>query len=473
MCILKNICAYYEEYRVCILTNITKTLPHLLILVIFIVINIINYKYKLRIKNENDKLTSLSYLDSVGNLLVRDLKSVSNTSDDYSKLFLFKNFSTKKYSVNHISSTEDIFNIKPYAVYVKNAERELVLDLQELRENLNQIFPAFLGYAIAINNSNIVLEVENNQILNVQKDYKIDLNNTLNIKVGIKPGSSFNLLNKEKLFNNQLFIFFCSLLGCLLFLYFYLKKKQEIEKRLDILESDLCNERKINTSFTNSKRASQFLTKLFIKKATEIYIKHETGISNGTENIVMQNIVPCNYLFPMSLYDSSSSTIDLPSLIKSLEEYFAPYFITTAIRIKNNIDKIEINCAMEILYQLLFSLIFNLIEFMDKQSDTPKMILINFTKQKIIIEYDSFPLDEEKMTYLSEAVISEYGDIFLLSCGKLFKSLNEHQFKYKISSSLSKNMIEILYPTVKKEKKEIEDGLVLDFSKYAKRTLCK
>ena len=62
-------------------------------------------------------------------------------------------------------------------------------------------------------------------------------------------------------------------------------------------------------------------------------------------------------------------------------------------------------------------------EFVDKQSEVPKTMVINFTEKKVIINYDSFPLDEERMISLSDTITLEYMDIFLLNCRKIFKSL--------------------------------------------------
>ena len=72
-------------------------------------------------------------------------------------LFLFKKFSTINRSINeNIIKNEplDSIKIKPYAIYIKNSSEEFILDLQELREILNKIFPTFISYTIAINNYN-------------------------------------------------------------------------------------------------------------------------------------------------------------------------------------------------------------------------------------------------------------------------------------------------------------------------------
>ncbi|WP_341757334.1 hypothetical protein [Candidatus Tisiphia endosymbiont of Ditula angustiorana] len=244
----------------------------------------------------------------------------------------------------------------------------------------------------------------------------------------------------------------------------YLKITKIIEERLSILEHDLHEERKINNTLLSNKKINQKLKKLFIKKATEMYIKQEMGIILGNEKII-QNISPSDYLFPMCLYDTSPEKINIVNLTKSLKEYFSPYFIRVALKIKKTIDTININCATEVFYQLIFSLIFNLMEFMDRQSEVPKIMEIRFTEKKVIIEYDSFPLNEERMVDISETIVLEYMDVFLLSCRKIFKSLKEHKFEYSVSSTDESNIVEIIYPIVINKSVQKQEQ-VLDFAKY-------
>ena len=443
-----------------------KTL-YVVTIVIFLTFNTTIYSYFLYTQKEKDELMLTGYLDSVGNLLLHDLKIATNNSIYSKTFFLFKKFSTINRNINeNIVKTEPLngIKIKPYAIYIKNSAEEFILDLQELREILNKIFPTFISYTIAINNYNIALGEDSNQTFDVRKDYTIDSNTTLTIQAGIKQDSNFYLLNKKKLHKKILITTISSCLSCLFFLYFYLKIKTRIEEKFDILEEELHEERKINKALLSNKKINQRLNKLFIKKATEMYVKQELGVISGDEHII-KNISPSNYLFPMCLYDSSSEKINIVNLIESLEGYFSPYFITTALKIKTTTDIVNINCTTEVFYQLIFSIIFNLMEFMDKQSEVPKTMVINFTEKKVIINYDSFPLDEERMISLSDSITLEYMDIFLLNCRKIFKSLKEHKFEYGISSEGEQNTVEIIYPIVINDAEQ-KEGQVLDFYKY-------
>jgi hypothetical protein len=437
-------------------------------IVIFLTFNITIYSYFLYNQQKKDELILTGYLDSVGNLLLQDLKIATTNNSIYSKtFFLFKKFSMFNSNIKENIVKTEPFNsikIKPYAIYVKNSAEEFIPDLQELREILNKIFPTFISYTIAINNYNIALGEDSNKTFDIRKDYVIDSNTALTIQAGIKEYSDFYLLNKKKLYTNTLIIIIFSCLSCIFFLYCYLKIKTRIEERFETLEDELHQERKINKALLSNKKINRLLNKLFIKKATEMYVKQELGVTSGDEYII-KNISPSNYLFPMCLYDSSSEKINIVNLIESLEGYFLPYFITTAIKIKTTVDMVHINCTTEVFYQLIFSIIFNLIEFMDRQSEIPKTMVINFTEKKVIINYDSFPLDEERMINLSDTIILEYMNIFLLNCRKIFKSLKEHKFEYSISSENEQNIVEIIYPIALNDTEQ-KEGQVLDFDKY-------
>jgi hypothetical protein len=274
---------------------IHKTL-YVVTLVVFLTFNVTIYSYFLYIQREKDALMLTGYLDSVGNLLLHDLKIARNNSIHNKTFFLLKKISTINRIINNDlvkNQPLDGIEIKPYAIYIKNSTEEFILDLQELREILNKIFPIFISYTIVINNFNIASGEGYNQIFDIRKDYVIDQNTVLTIQAGIKQNSSFYLLSKKNLYKNTSIAIGSSCLICLLSLYFYLKIKTKVEERFDILEAALHEERKISKSLLSNKKINQQLNKLFIKKATEMYVKQELGTSD--EHII-NNISPNNYL---------------------------------------------------------------------------------------------------------------------------------------------------------------------------------
>ncbi|MGL4226978.1 MAG: hypothetical protein ACRCRR_05220 [Rickettsia sp.] len=111
----------------------------------------------------------------------------------------------------------------------------------------------------------------------------------------------------------------------------------------------------------NNIKVDHHLKKLFIRKLTEMYLKQELG-----ETYEPNNISFTNQLFPIYLTDISPAKINIESLTKLLQDYFAPYFTKIGLRVTSNIKDIELSCSIEVFYQLIFSLVFNLVKFMDR-----------------------------------------------------------------------------------------------------------
>ena len=411
---------------------------------VFVFLNVAIYTYFIHFQKKQEKLMLTGYLDSVGNLLSHDLVVATQNSLHDKKFFLFKNFSSTKIKNNTLNTKLNDIKIKPYILYIKSSVKEFTFDLQELRENLNRIFPNFVDYSIIINDCLIASGANYNHLFDIEKNYEINENILLTIKVGINHNSNFYLLGQKKLHHQILIIVIVSFLIYLSYLYHHIIIQRKIKKRFDTLEYELQEQSKTNNVLLNNKKISHLLNKLFIKKATEMYVKQALGATSSNEKIIIEP--PDNYLFPMCLHDTSTEQIDIISLMKYLEEYFSCYFMTIAIRMNTTINIVSINCAMEAFYQIIFSLIFNLMEFMNQQSENSKLMQISFSEKKVIIKYDSFPLDEARMIALSEIIMLENKDIFLLSCDKIFKSLKNHSFQYTIFSSIEGNIIEISYP---------------------------
>ena len=141
--------------------SIRQILPYVLAISIFIMINSTIYNYLLNLQQEKEKLMLTGYLNSVSNLLTQDLITASNDSNYNKTFFLFKNFSTNNKTPIQSTGQEEVFNnieIKPYAIHIKNLSKEYIFDSQELRENLNKIFPVFVGYVVIINDHNIAVK---------------------------------------------------------------------------------------------------------------------------------------------------------------------------------------------------------------------------------------------------------------------------------------------------------------------------
>lgn len=211
------------------------------------------------------------------------------------------------------------------------------------------------------------------------------------------------------------------------------------------------------------------IKKVFLKKSTEIYI-YEELTQSYCEKKIINMALKNKSLLSKSFCDSALEIIDLVSLTKSLKAYFEPKYMGISLHFRNSTKKLNITCAHEIFYQIIFSLVFNIMEIMNGQSEDIRTININFFDDKIVILYDSFSLNKEKMIYLSEIITEDFDDIFLLNCSKIFRLLKEQKFDYNISSDGEKNKIEVIYP-IKDNIVNQENGKVIDFIEYKERSL--
>jgi len=440
-------------------TIINKLVPYIMAVLVFCIFNSVVYSYLIYNQKKEYNLLLKGYADITASLLEKDLKNAFNSSLPNSKeFFLFKDFQViprSKPGINLIIVTPDV-------IKVKTPKEEYIFDSHNLKNIIKKIFPSFITYELSFNNYSILADENQNSEYSLTQSSLIGSNDTLALKSGIKKDSAFYLDKQHLLQKNILISGIGSFLILSALLYFYLRVSSKIKRRFSILEQEIYEEREINLALLNNDKADHHLKKLFIKKLTEMYLKQELG-----EAYDSNSILPKNPLFPIHLTDLSLTKIDIENLTKLLQEYFAPYFAKIGLRITSSIKNIEINCSTPVFYQLIFSLIFNLVKFMDRQSNIPQILKINFNQDKITIVNDCFPLDERKMIKLSDIIIEEYMDVFILNCHKIFKSLKEHKFKYNIFSHGNSYIIEIIYPPLDKSNTSNKGtGQIIDFTKY-------
>lgn len=422
----------------------------------------------MHLRNKENSLILQGYSDSISSLFIHDFDQLLNTEIDNKSFFLLKNLRIQPIkSDKQFSDKSYNIKIKSFAIYVENLKHKFIIDLHQIREILSNIFPEFIDYQMVIDGNNIANNSAGNRVFDMNREYKLLENISLLINLGIKKDSDFYVKSLKHLLMKSSIIAFSSCIIIFLILYFYLKRKAENDCRLYILEENLTTVDKEKNALLSRDKIYSQLNKNFIKKATEIYIQQITGEKQAPENSV--NISANNYIFPIPLNDSSYSNIDIQSLVLMLQKYFLPYAGNIVLRVETSVHTININCASEVFYQLIFSLIYNLMELMEKQNEQLKLMKIKFSEKDLVVEYDSFPLDEERMIYLSDSIIEEHIDAFFLSCRKLFKSLIDHKFAYIIKSrDNGQNSVEIVYPE-KNLSIQSQENKIIDFSAYHKK----
>lgn len=166
-----------------------------------------------------------------------------------------------------------------------------------------------------------------------------------------------------------------------------------------------------------------------------------------------------SYLFPVIITDLVTDELDVREFIKYIEEYFVCSNTNIYFEITNNIKKIEIHCAQEVFYQIIISLIHNIIAILEDQSSVSRKVIIALTNGTVSICYDGFPLTEQGILELSNTVLSNKLNVFLLDSNKIFKSLKAHDITYNIFYENNFNTICITFNN------KNQSGKIIKFTK--------
>lgn len=418
-----------------------KLFPFFGVLILIIGFNICVYRYLLFCQRANDLLLIQGYKQGIEQILSYDLQSaLAPNGAENRTFFLFKD----KALANNKNTNSNVLNyqltVTGYAIFIESLTGNWIFDLQRFREMLDKIVPSYILYRIDINKNNIALSKNYKQSLKTNGDYELKNSANVAIELGIDTNSDYYKNSAYKIYKILLFSVFISNLISFISLAAYLRFKQKRRQVLEELEEELSQQKKLNKALLESKKMEQSLKLLFIKKATEMLVL-QNSVEHKEEAI--KQLQPENYLFPITLNDPSEGKILLSELKDHLYSFFGCHFEQVVLRVESSYNDIVVDCAKEVFLQLTFSLIYNLIIFMENQSDTPKAIVIEIYRNKIVLNYDSFPLNEEKMVNLSNKLLSDYIDPFLLNCERIFGSLHLHGLKYELSNCNGVNIIEI------------------------------
>lgn len=448
---------------------------YLVTLFVWMSFNVIIYNYLVYSLRQQDLFVLGTFQDNIKTLLLGDLQvALSNTTNK--NFLLLGHLTTKDRNTGKVLKGKEqgeSITAKPYSIEITNQKGEQIFDLQVTKEKLEKLLPSYITYRILINGHNIALNKHNNYDHAVSKSYFINEGNDLFVELGIDKESSYANNNLYKIYKTLLITMIASFITSGVFLYIYLRTKNRLDSYIEQLEEGIYQTTRMRRALLLNKETEQKLKMIFIQKSTEMYVSQqlESEINSG-DTVDSTNIAMAikegnthDYLFPICLTDLSSTEIDITELMQLLKDYFGYHFMHTVLKLEKQIDKVRVDCGKEVLYQVIFSLIYNLVRFMEEQSNTPKSIILNFTQEKILITYDSFPLTEQIMINLSDTLFREKADVFLLSCRKIFKSLKEHKLNYKIYDKSRKNIVEI---SLRAEILVQNKDNVVKFEKYKK-----
>lgn len=461
------------KYKVqCLITVIFKhcNIPIALVSV-FMFFNIYYYQSLNNAFEKQHRNVLHGFKSTIEALLVKDLKQSLNNNLTGVHFAVISNFSIRNNLVNDKSHNfiTPYMKVDKASLSIFTEKEKRIFDLQQIRDFVNNVLPSYILYKIAINKQYIVIHSNVGDTYIPEDEYKLGPNGIISFGLAIDNTSQYYLENIAILYNKIVLGFVIS--TCLLFILLraYLKEKNQITSSISILQESLDNKDNAYIGLLHHQQAEQTIKNLFIAKVTQQYLSEieEESISRELKNANSTKHYENSILFPIAIIDKSSSEIDIQEFKDILKNYFEYNFDSVFLEIESQQDALYVDCGKEVFYQIIISLIYNLIFLMKKQSEQAKVIKIDLQETKISISYDSFPLEKEFMIKLSENLLMENRDTFILDCNKIFQSLQEHNLNYYLASNIGVNKIEI--NTTKTVLHEERNSKILRFDLYRDR----
>lgn len=364
--------------------------------------------------------------------LVNNLKEVITSGYGHEA---FNNFLNVHLEENLTLAKKDELNITPYSIEILNGDKKITLDLIQVREYLSKLLPSYVAYRASINNVEFATFSYVNSIYHSSVVYDLGTKVQLQMELGIVQNSRYYITAAGLLYKR---VQLCLIISVFLVIFIWHIKNRLVwqAEKLEVMLSE--RERVIN-NFNLHKTLEKQLNNLFIQKATDLFIK-EAGESVN----VVDSGGKHKYLFPLSLYDSSASEINLEDFVGFLKGYFAHYSQDIALDIKTVGGAINIGCAQEVFYQLLFSVIRNIILIIREQTSGQKSIIIEIDADKVLVSYQGFPLTKDSLIRVSGMVNLSKPSPFLLDFEGIFKSLEKHSLEYSLFRDGQVNFLKVM-----------------------------
>jgi len=436
-----------NSIKLCLL-KLKPVLPYFLSITICCIVSFIYAQYLFKSQKEHVMLKA--YMHDISNALTRDFKNALN--NNFEGFWFFDYF-------DGIKSPKDThINVVNNNITILTPAGLLVFNQQTFKNFINYNLPPYVNYQMSFNGVNIT----RSPVIHINADtkgkYHINQGNDAVIKLGINTTHPTYTRKILSLYLNVLTFLGASLFISITLLHLYLKQRIQLKARINELEDDLsATKQELEAKITKTEqekaaillqhRAEQRLRRILIQKATEIYV-HNTApnISDKYKHSPQLS----NLLFPITFTDIAyDEEIDVDKLTNDLNDYLAYESTKVHIKINKEAERIKIPCSTPVFYQILFSLISNLLRLMPIPSSTTedahKNFIITLAEEKIIIDYETFPLNNESInTFLSKKGLDKI-DAFFLDYKRILESFKNHNIEYHTSSNTKGNKFEISF----------------------------
>jgi hypothetical protein len=142
---------------------------------------------------------------------------------------------------------------------------------------------------------------------------------------------------------------------------------------------------------------------------------------------------------------NKKGTVKLKPLIKEIEKVMLCEALRDNIKV-NFINKTEdvtqLNIDGVVIYQILYSLFYNIVCMLKERSQLKAVFLEEHLQLKVILEYSGYGLSKKELTQYSER--NTHSNPFLLNWIKLFESLKFHEFICNVEKEQNGGRITLL-----------------------------
>ena len=393
--IVSNTCRSYLQYY----------FAFLILLFVIIILDFLVYYYLLQVQKEKQEAFIEGSSSSISNVIINDLTLIFDRSQDLNKLLILKNYS-------EIKEIDRNYNIVGNVIYVNRGNKSIIFDLQPVASLISSILTKDFYYKITLNNNVLLSNVEDREFF-YRKNYPINLENFLAIKLAYKPTSLY-LEKYYTVFKQQLLIIIS--ISTLIFLlsipllYYLIRKKEQLKKLHDEIS--------------------------VINKAFELNINYV----KNCQRLEQYDFLPIQ----LTVVENTINQIDLATLIEEIKIYALAY--TARFRYKfeinliSEVDSIRIKFEPVIFKQIIISLFHNILYFM-RGGEHVKKFLVKFKEDRIVFIYDSFAANEEHMQNWSRSLFQHLTNPYILDCQKIFQSIKDCNLSYEVTPDQGKNEI--------------------------------
>ena len=408
-------------------------------LIFCILINIFFYE---SLKAEEEKLQLLflkMYAEKVEGFILQDFQKALEPHYKAKDFSGIQNFATK--TGNNKKLPHKAIYLSNNILHVKKGDKYLIVELSNIKKILDGLASNLFFYTIKINNEQVLTNTVSALVNSLSHNYSITEDIILDISIEhdklSKPILFLNARVKVKFLQTLFLSIGLFFVGVVMILRFIKQEKElglEKNHKNDIL------------LFLDKDRE-------FILKCYEYSKKSKSVMQNEVEGAYYNDYLPLSIIHDIN--KSQLIEININKIAHAIKDYFSSYKAYHQLDnvkldvIHDNIKNIIVPFDNEVFYQIVISIIYNLMNFNKKSSDNRK-IEIYFSKEQIIISSDGLKLNKEYAIKASETIFLDTANPYLLNFGQIFVLFNNINIRFDVDYTRNGTVITIILPYIKK-----------------------